>query len=144
MTFDVPKGHLLYEKFVPVDRKRLPAHVPVQRVQGLVLGGGAKPDINQLRDAVLAAHHESVQNEMQLLDRSVSTETSRNAAEEKRKRNERDAELMSLREELAKAKAALKDAAHKPTAGGDAAASAQLHKKSIQYETAATSAIDTD
>ena len=49
-----------------------------------------------------------------------------------------------MREELAKAKAALKDAAHKPTAGGDATASAQLHKKSIQYETAATSAIDTD
>ena len=59
VTFDVPPGHYLHEKFVPVDREALPAHIPVQRVIGRVLGGNVKPDINQLRDAMREAYRDA-------------------------------------------------------------------------------------
>ena len=143
VTFDVPKGHLLHEKFVPVDRTRLPAHMPVMRVQGTVMGGD-KPGVDQLREAVIAAHNDSLRTGLSAPDRPTPKEKAKRAAEEKPKEDDRDAQLMSLREELAKAKAALKDSAHKPTAGGDAHAATLSHKKSIRYDTAVTSAIDTD
>ena len=110
--------------------------------EGTVLGGD-KPGINQLREVVIAAHNKSLRKGLSAPDRPTLKESTRTAAEAKPKEGDRDAQLSWLREEWAKAKAALKDSAHKPTAGGDAHAMALLHKKSLRYDTAVTSAIDT-
>ena len=70
VTFDVPRGHYLHKMFVPVDREALPAHVPVQRMLGRVLSDDAKPDVNQLRDAMREAYRDACARNKKESDRS--------------------------------------------------------------------------
>ena len=144
VTFDVPEGHYLHEMFVPVDREALPAHIPVQRVQGRVLGGTAKPDVHQMREAMWAMQQSMLPERFPEKKRPPTpSKTSRNK-DVQFEEDTRDAQLASLREELAKAKAALQDSSHKPTAGGDAHATTKSRSKKVQYETEHTSAYDTE
>ena len=77
-------------------------------------------------------------------DRTIAKVKSVPAAQPQPQEDPKDAQLASLREELARVKAALTGTTHQPTAGGDAPASAKTHGKSVQYDTSVTTDVDTD
>ena len=124
VTFGVPAGHYLHGRYVPVDRAALPRDVPVERILGNVFRRAAPPAMNQIRQAVGDVRQERRPPVIQppvsqvpplVTQPLVSASTDQTVP----KLETRDEQLMELREELARVKAALSGPGDVPYAGGD-------------------------